>query len=30
VTASYLYLLGPDARGVSGQTLAAETLRPQA
>jgi NAD(P)-dependent dehydrogenase (short-subunit alcohol dehydrogenase family) len=26
VTASYLYLLGPDARGVSGQALSAETL----
>jgi NAD(P)-dependent dehydrogenase (short-subunit alcohol dehydrogenase family) len=26
VTASYLYLLGPDARGVSGQALSTETL----
>jgi NAD(P)-dependent dehydrogenase (short-subunit alcohol dehydrogenase family) len=30
ITASYLYLLGPDSQGVSGQALAAETLRPQA
>ena len=29
-TASYLYLLGPDARGVSGQALSAETLTPGA
>lgn len=30
VTASYLYLLGPDARGVSGQALTAETPVPRA
>ena len=29
VTAGYVYLLGPDARGVSGQALTADTAAPQ-